>query len=129
MPKTREPPDHKQVEKLMASISAHGDIDIVTEEGTEGNVPLSPEIRNGVAGVGQVEVLVVSETKHLAETNGHIGVAGEVEIDLQSKGHGIHPRKDHGFLRTFPEQGQNYSKIICQQDLLGKPTAEATHAE
>src|SRR5438045_1961567 len=46
-------------------------------------MPTSPKLGNRARDVWIFEVFDESEPKHPAETDGHVGIAGKVEIDLQ----------------------------------------------
>ena len=82
MPHPSEEPHHQDVDGLMTTVTSHRDIDIVSEETTQGNMPSSPEFRDGLAAVWMVEVLVESESQASSKTDCHVGIAREVEIDL-----------------------------------------------
>ena len=59
-------------------------------------MPAAPELGNALADVGLVEVLVKPEPHHQAQTNGHIGVPGKVEIQLR----GVRQYAQPGIRRT-----------------------------
>ena len=44
------------------------------------------------------EVFGEGEAQHMPQTDGHVAVAGEVVVDLQSIGNSADPRKQHGLL-------------------------------
>ena len=77
-------------------VAPQGDVDIVPEPGGQGDVPPPPEVGDGHRQVGMVKVFQEMETKHAAHADGHVTVAGEVEVDLQSVGHGPQPRHGGG---------------------------------
>ena len=94
VPETGERPDDEEVEhraRLGALTPAEGDVDIVAEEGAEGDVPAPPELRYGLGEVGVVEVFQVVQSEHPAHAYGHVGVGGEVEVDLHHEGRDAHP--------------------------------------
>ena len=43
-----------------------------------------------------LKVLQEMETKQMPQTDGHVGVSGEIEIDLERKGDGAQPRRHGG---------------------------------
>ena len=97
VPNAGEEPDHQQVEKMPPGtypIAAQGDVHIIPEPGGQRDVPPAPEIGNGYRQIGLVEVLQEVEAKHPPQADGHIAVAGEIEIDLQSVGYRSQP--SHG---------------------------------
>ena len=59
-------------------------------------MPAAPEVGDGVGHVGIVEVFLVVEAAHQAHADGHIGVGGEVQIDLQHEGQHHQPHAGDG---------------------------------
>ena len=49
-------------------------------------MPSSPEIRDGGGQVGVVEVLQKLKAQHATQADGHVGVAREIEVDVQGVG-------------------------------------------
>src|SRR5207248_3280589 len=56
------------------------------------DVPAPPELLDRLRDVGPLEVLREAETEHPAEADGHVGISGEVEIDLKRVTHQGEPR-------------------------------------
>ena len=83
MPETCQEPGCKDIEPLMTAITAQGNIDIVTEETSQGDMPTMPEVGNGVTAIRMAEVLVEMETKTPSYTYSHIRITREVKVDLQ----------------------------------------------
>ena len=86
MPQTCQCPDSQQIEdltSLAAAVATERDVDIIAEEAAERHMPAAPELRDGRGDVRQVKVLAVAEAEDAAKANGHIGIAGEIEIDLE----------------------------------------------
>lgn len=54
-------------------------------------MPTPPELRKAAGNVGEVEVFGEFEAQHLAEADGHKGIAAEIEVDLQRVGKYRHP--------------------------------------
>ena len=73
-------------------VAAQGDIDIVPEEAAERHVPAPPEIGDVQRLVGRVEVDGQADVEHERRGQGHVGVGGEIEIDLEGIGQARHPR-------------------------------------
>ena len=89
VPNAGQSPDHEDVEKLPAApaaIPAEGDVHIIAEPGAERHVPAPPEFRHAGGDVWVVEVFLELETYHPPEADGHVGIAGEVKVDLQREG-------------------------------------------
>ena len=59
-------------------------------------MPPAPELGDGAGDVGIVKVLQKVESKHPAKANGHVRIAGEVEVDLEGVGNDAQPRKAGG---------------------------------
>ncbi len=49
-------------------------------------MPAPPELGDRAAGIGAVEVFEEPDSEHLAEPDGHVRVAREVEVDLDAEG-------------------------------------------
>ena len=59
----------------MSAVAAHGDIDIVAEEAAERDVPAPPEVGDGEAAIGMVEILLEVKAKASAYAYCHVGIA------------------------------------------------------
>ena len=92
-------------------------------------MPAAPELGDGLGQVGVVKVLNEFEAHDPAEADGHIGIAGEVKVDVQGKGDGVHPEEQDGLLVGFPEQLHQQSEIVGDDDLLGKAHEKPPQAE
>ena len=99
MPESGEPPDDEEISEPVAPVSAERDVDIVAEEGAERDVPAAPEIGRAAGHIGMVEILGVVEAKHPAHADGHVGVAGEIEVDLHGKSEQPKPGASRANLR------------------------------
>ena len=62
VPHTREEPHHKDVDSLVLSVAAHGNVDIVAEETSQRDMPATPEVGDAITAVGMTEVLIEMET-------------------------------------------------------------------
>ena len=67
-------------------------------------MPSAPEFGNTCRKIGIIEILREFKTKDPAETDSHIAVAGEIEIDLQGEGNGIDPDKKYRSVTGFSEE-------------------------
>ena len=65
------------------AVSSKRNVEVVFQPAGEGDVPAAPEFGDGRRFIGGVEVFVEMEAEQQSDTDGHIGVAGEVAIDLQ----------------------------------------------
>ena len=98
VPQTGEHPNRENIQKpagFAAAVAAQGDIHIVPEPAAEGHVPAAPEIGDAAADIGIVEVFGEAEAEHVAQADGHIGIAGEVKIDLQGVEQNTTPVAQH----------------------------------
>ena len=57
-------------------------------------MPPPPELCHGGGGIGIVEVFREVKAQHLPHANGHVGIAGEVEVDLKTEGRDAQPAAD-----------------------------------
>ena len=88
-------------------------------------MPAAPELRGGLGNVGIVEVFRQAEAEDPAQADGHIRIAGEVEIQLEGVGDAAQPRQGHG----QPVSGGkgricNDTQGVGQQHLLGQAEAK-----
>ena len=74
MPKAGQKPDTEDVERLMPPVSAHGDVDIVTEKATQRDVPAAPKLGDGATDVRMVEVFVEMKAQTASHADGHVGI-------------------------------------------------------
>src|SRR3954447_9826173 len=65
------------------AITAERNVDVVAKPCRERHVPAPPEVLDRHGRVGIVEVLRKAEAKHARNPDRHVGIAGEIEIDLQ----------------------------------------------
>ena len=54
-------------------------------------MPASPEFRDTGGNIRIIKVLRETEAEHSAQPQGHIAVAREVKINLQTQSYGINP--------------------------------------
>ena len=94
-------------------------------------MPAPPEVRNAVGHIGIVEVLSKVEAEHAAQADGHVRIAGEIEIDLQGIGHGSQPGRRHGDgQQRRQEKGVvgNLGHIVGQQQFFCQTENKPGHA-
>ena len=88
MPQSAHGKNNEQVEEPVPSVyatAAKGDVDVVSEPRGERDVPTAPELRNGFRQIGLTEVLHQVEAQYTGGSDGDIGIAGEVAVDLKRK--------------------------------------------
>ena len=83
-------------------------------------MPPPPEFRDTLGEEGIVEILNKLEAQDPAQTNSHIRIAGEIEVDVQHERNRVHPEEQHRLFLRLPEQLAQQGKIVRQNDLFGK---------
>src|SRR6185437_8675889 len=86
MPEPAQEEHGEQIEpcaRLTLAIAAERDIQIIPKPRRQRQVPAVPEFLDRRSDVWVIEVLEELETQHPAKADGHVGVTGEVEVDLQ----------------------------------------------
>ena len=58
-------------------------------------MPAPPELRDAPRDIGVIEILQKVEAEHSPEADGHIGIGGEIEVDLEGVRHRAQPREEH----------------------------------
>ena len=87
MPQTGQEPYYQDVKRLVTTIAAHWNIDVIAEETTKRYMPATPEIGNRCTAIRIIKILLEVEAQTTTYTDSHIWVSGEVKIDLQRKRH------------------------------------------
>lgn len=59
-------------------------------------MPTAPEARDARTTIGMIKVLVEVESETAPQSDGHIGIARKVEINLKRIGHDAYPRSHSG---------------------------------
>jgi hypothetical protein len=72
--------------------SPERDVQVVAQQRGQRDVPAPPELRDGLADVGGVEVLGEDPAHHQAEPDGHVRVGAEIEVNLERVGNRSVPR-------------------------------------
>ena len=127
VPETGEEPNDQNIADVFGGadpVAAQRNIHIIPEEGAKRNVPAAPELGDAFGNVGIIEILEEVETKHPAHADGHIRIAAEVEVDLESIGNGDEPAACHGQGVQTGELVGDDTAGVGQQNLLGKADEE-----
>ena len=132
VPNSGAKPHNGDVHQLAGNafpVSAQGDIHIFPEPSAQGNVPSAPKFRDAFGNIRILEVLQKGKAKHFPQPNRHIGITGEVEIDLEGVGNGADPGAHHA---QFPDRHggklrPNRADAVCQQYLLGQAQHKPLH--
>ena len=93
-------------------------------------MPPPPELGDRAGDIGVVEVLQKPEAEHVAQTDGHIRVGGEVKVDLEGVGQGAHPGQAGVQVgrRLIEDPVGNLPHGVSQHHLFGQTEAEAGDA-
>ena len=124
VPEAGEEPNHKDVEEVadrLDPVAAQRDVNIVAEPGAKGDVPAAPEFGDAAGDVGVVEVLRELKAQHPPEADGHEGITGKVEVDLEGVSDDAQPGQRGGY--RLEAQGLHLvpkgADAVGQQDLAG----------
>ena len=92
------------------------------------DVPAPPEVGDALGAVGRVEVLQELEAEHAAQPDGHVRVAGEVEVDLEGVGQHAEPGVQRP--RAVGAEGGvgDLAHGLASRIFLAKPSDEQRHA-
>ena len=74
----------------------HGIEQIIPEPGAQAHMPAAPIFGNAAGDIGIIEVFGENEAENVAQTNGHIGITGEVKVELQGIEQNGCPVAQHG---------------------------------
>ena len=132
MPQAGQRPHHQYVEHIaqgLHPVAAQRDIDIIPEPTAQRHVPAAPELGNAAGNEGRVKVFQQVEAENVAQTDGHIAVAREVEVNLQGKGGGVHPDKQYRGLGGAAVQLHQLTQLVGNEYLFGKADDEPAHAQ
>lgn len=100
------------------AVAAERDIEVVAQEGRQSHVPAPPEF-NDVGGlVRRVEVHRQDDAEHTRGADRHVGIAREVEIELQRVGERAAPGFEKAERVTRGRGGENGGGILG--DTVGK---------
>src|SRR5216684_1236620 len=127
VPKSAQEHDHSKVQVGAARsflVAAERDVEVVAEPGGKRNVPAAPKVCDAFGEIGAGEVFRNFEAEHATEPDSHVGVAAEVEIDLEGVGGDAKPGVDS--VRRFGvEDGVgDCAHGVREQDLFGKSEDE-----
>ena len=88
--------DVRRLAQRAAAVAAERDVEVVAQEARQRHVPAPPEIADRHRAVRRVEVERQAQPEHQRQADRHVGVAGEIEVDLQRVGAGGDPRLGRG---------------------------------
>ena len=74
-----------------AAVAAERDVEIVAQELRQRHVPAPPEIDDASRLVGRIEIQRQEDAEHQRHADRHVGIAGEIEIELERVGQRADP--------------------------------------
>ena len=69
------------------------------------------------------------EAENSAQANGHVGIPGKIEVNVQSKRNCVQPRERHGWRPAVPVELYQHGKVIRQNDLFRKAHEESPQTQ
>ena len=93
-------------------------------------MPPPPELGKALGDIGEVEVLGEVKAHHLAQADGHLGIAGKVKVNLEGIGRRSHPgqgRGDTAKAQGFGNLGPQRADVVGNQHLF--PQAHDKHSD
>ena len=124
VPQTRQQPhdgDVQQLPSLALAVAAQGDIHILPEPRGQTDVPPPPELRHGAGLIGIVEVLQKVESEEMPQPDGHVGVPGEIEIDLERVRDSTDPRRHRRGVGHSGDVLPDGTHLVGDQHLFPQP--------
>ncbi len=110
------------------AISAQRNVKIFAQPGGERDVPASPEIGDRFRAIRRIEILRENEPEHEPEPDRHVGVAAEIEIDLEGVGDRPEPGVERADRAGIEGGVGNFSAGIREQDFLRQAEHEKRDA-
>ena len=92
-------------------------------------MPAPPELGDAAGNVGIVEVFRKVKAKQLPQADGHIAVAGKIEVNMQHIGRGIEPEKQDGLILRGAENFAELAKSVGQKHLFPQTQHKAPYAQ
>ena len=119
VPKAAEQHDEGQVDvraDAPLAIAAEGNIEIIAKPGGERQMPSPPEFRDRLRAVRRIEVLREHESEHQAQTDRHVRISTEIEVDLKSIRHRAVPGIETAQVASVERGVRNLATGIRKQD-------------
>jgi len=73
------------------AVAAEGNIEVIPEPAAQCHVPAAPKIRDAYGRIGAVEIFGKCKSKQQAQSDSHVGIRGEIEINLKGIGNRAEP--------------------------------------
>ena len=90
-------------------------------------MPPPPKLGNGAGAVGIAEILQEVEAEHPPQADGHIGIAGEIVINLHGVAQGAQPREGGGKASRLHSEGPvgHHGHLVGDEHLFPQSGEEA----
>ena len=107
---------------LADAVPAHRNVHVVLEPGGQRDVPSAPEFGNILGEIRRIEVLHQADIHAACRTDGDIGIAGEVTVDLDRESKNPEDQTSAGiFVDIVEYRVRKHRKVIGNNDLLEHP--------
>src|SRR5690349_3945263 len=91
-------------------------------------MPASPQFGDAFRAVRGVKVPRELKSQHASETDSHIRITAEIEVDLERVSQDPHPRIDRIWIGRVEDGVSHLPARVGQQNLLGKPDDKDRYA-
>ena len=118
MPQSAEQHGHEQVDispEPSPPAAAQRDVDIIPKPAGQADVPAPPEIRGILRQIGHIEIPAQVKIPDRGDSNGHVGIAGKVTVDLQRVAN-----HRHGDAQAIVGRGGGEHRVHRHTDAVGK---------
>ena len=111
-----------------AAVAAERDVEIVAQELRQRHVPAPPEIDDAGGLVGRVEIERQEDAEHQRYADRHVGIAGEIEIELEGIGQRADPGLVEGRRRRAERERDQRLDAVGEAGLLEQADREDDQA-
>ena len=87
-----KPEIEEQAQLTVDPVATQRNVEVSAHPVAQGDVPPAPEVGNGYGRIRIIEIFRETEAHHLSQADGHIGIAGKVEVYLEGVADGTKPR-------------------------------------
>src|SRR5262245_17479589 len=101
------------------AVSAKRNIEVIAQPSGEAHMPAAPEVREAGGGIGAIEIGWQFIAEKLGAAERYVGIAGEVEIDLEGERVDADPgRQGADLVRVCKCSIGKWCQTVRQHDLL-----------
>ena len=132
MPETAQQENDKRVANhlcLRAAAAAQRNIDVIAEPCRQRNVPPAPKLGNVAAEIRNVEIAHKPDTEQLRRSDGNVGIAREVAVNLEGEKNGSQKQCAAALVLISTENLIHINgTIISHHDFLEQAPKDLLHA-